>query len=365
MEESVLKFKIKKYFPYTVYTTLTAAVAIFIVISCTNQSAKAKTNFIFKDPPKEGIVAKIAGQDVTMDELIGDAKLTYIDLQKRIFEFKMERLNELIEERLIGAEAKKANLSKDEFIGKNITKGKTEITEKEFKDFVKDKKIPENQLNPQLKERINVYLKDKKEKDLVQKYLAGLTGKNAIEVYFTKPKMNVAVDIGDAPKWGNNNAPVTMVIFSDFQCPFCGRAAATVDELKKKYKGKMQIAFKQFPLSFHKEARPAAEASLCVNDQGSDKFWKFHDLAFKTQQKLDTSGLETLAKQAGVDLTKFKQCVDSKKFNATVQADLEYGEKLGVRSTPTFFINGEVVSGAMPVDQFSEVIEEAITTGKN
>jgi protein-disulfide isomerase len=111
----------------------------------------------------------------------------------------------------------------------------------------------------------------------------------------------------------------------------------------------------------HKDARPAAEAALCVNEQGSDKFWKFHDVAFKNQDKLDPASLEKFAKESGANVDKYKECVGAKKYSDAVQKDMEYGEKIGVKSTPTFFVNGQLVSGAVPIEQFSEIIDDELS----
>ncbi|NDF14847.1 DsbA family protein [bacterium] len=148
--------------------------------------------------------------------------------------------------------------------------------------------------------------------------------------------------------------------FSDFQCPFCSRAAKTVSEIKKKYGNKVKLVFKHFPLPMHQQAGPASEASMCVFEQNKDKFWKFHDMAFEKQSSLDNDSLVKYAKAVGADEKKFKECFEGKKFSEAVKADLAYGEKLGVRSTPTFFVNGQLLSGALPIDQFSEVIDEEL-----
>jgi protein-disulfide isomerase len=366
MEDSeVQKSSAKKsYFSFTAVTVGAAAVVFAIVSACTGQQAKAKPNFVYKEATKPGVVAKIGNEDITEDTLIGEDKLDFFDLKKREYELKMDRLNRLIVEKLIGAEAKQAGMSLEDYINKKIVGGEVKISDKEFKKFVADKHIPESQINPQVKERIMSYLQTMKKQEAVQNYVAKLTAKTPVEVYFQKPKMNVQVDASGAPNTGHPDAKVQIVEFSDFQCPFCSRAAETVNELKKKYGSKINIAFKQFPLPMHKDAKPAAEASLCMNEQGVDKFWKFHDLAFKNQDKLDAAGLEKIAKDAGADVAKFKECVGAKKYAAVVQKDMEYGEKLGVRSTPTFFVNGQLISGAVPIENFSEVIDDELSSKK-
>lgn len=353
-------------FSYSMLTMGIAVATLVIVASCTGESARARVNFIFKSNPNTDVMAKIGGHDITLDELIADDRLGYFDIKKREHELKMRLLNDLVVKKLVGAEADKAGMSLEDFLKKNVTKGEIKISEAEYNKFVKEKQIPESQINPQLKDRINNYLTEEKRNEMVQTYVAKLTKNNPVEVYFEKPKMQVNIEIGQAPTWGSENAPVTIVEFSDFQCPFCTRGAETVEALKKKYgSSKLRVVFKHFPLPMHREAVPAAEASMCVNEQGSAKFWKFHDIVFKNQNKLDNDSIAGYAKQAGADEKKFKECFDSKKYASFVQSDMSYAEKMGVRSTPTFFINGQIVSGAVPIEQFSEIIDDELASRKN
>ena len=352
----------RKYISFGLVTVFMAAMAFAVVAACTNSTARAKPSFVVKDPPKPGVVAKIGNEDITEDMLIGEDKLDFFDLKKREYELRMDRMHKLLEEKLIGAEAKKAGISVDDYISKKVVKGGLKISDSEYKKFVKDKHIPESQINPQIKERIFSYLQMQKRQDAVQAYVAKLSKSIAVEVYFRKPRMQVNVEIGQAPTTGNAKAPVTIVEFSDFQCPFCSRGADTVNEVKKRYGSKVNIAFRHFPLPMHKEARGASEASMCVNEQGSAKFWKYHDKLFKNPDKLDMASLERYAKDTGADLKKYKECMDAKKYKDHVQKDLEYGEKIGVKSTPTFFINGQILSGALPIDAFAELIDDELKT---
>lgn len=366
MEAMSVQFqKSKSKFVSISMSTGTAVVVAFaIVAACTNRQAKAKPNLVVKEAPKAGVVAKIGGEEITEEALIGEDKLDFFDLKKREYDLKMDRLNKLMVDKLIGAEAKKAGMSLDDYVNKKVVGGEIKITDKDFKKFVADKHIPESQINPQIKERITAYLQSSKKQDMVQEHIAKLTKSNPVEVYFKKPKMDIKVDVGQSPATGGDNATVTMIEFSDFQCPFCSRAAETVNQVKKKYGNKIKIAFKHFPLPMHREARPASEASMCVNEQGSDKFWKFHDSAFKHQDKLDAASLEKYAKESGADVKKYTECMSAKKYADFVQKDMEYGEKLGVKSTPTFFINGQLVSGAVPIESFSEIIDEELAAKK-
>lgn len=349
----------KKYVSFGLVTSFAVVSTFFLITACTDH-AKAKPSIVHKDAPKPGIVAKIGDKEFTEEDLIGEDKLDFFELKKREYDLRMDRLNKLMVEELIGTEAKKAGMSTDDYIMKKVAGGGIKISDKDYKKFVADKHIPESQINPQIKERIMSYLQTMKKQDLVNEYLAKLTKGRPVEVYFNAPKSQVKVEVGDAPIFGKSDARVTVVEYSDFQCPFCSRAAETVTQLKKKYSSKIKLAFKHFPLPMHPNARPAAEASMCVNEQGTDKFWKYHDLMFKNQDKLDKASLEKYAKEAGADPKKFSECVAAKKFSSYIQKDIESGEKIGVKSTPTFFINGQILSGAMPIETFSEVIDEEL-----
>jgi protein-disulfide isomerase len=339
-----------------------------VLTACTESQAKpAKPNIVTKDAPKPGVVAKIGDVEVTEDELIGDARSDIYELKKREYDLKMDRLNKLMEDKLIGAEAKKANMPTDQFINEKVV-GKITTSDSEFKNFVKEKKIPEEQLkeHPEYKQRITAYLENQKRQEKIQAYLANVTKKNPVEVYFAKPQMErVQIDVGDAPILGKKDAKVQIVAFSDFQCPYCSRGAETMHEVVKKYGSKVALSFKHYPLPFHERAMPASEVGLCVKANGGDsKFWKFHDIAFKNQDKLDNDSLLKYAKEAGADQAKVKECYDKGEFKAKIQQDMEYGNKVGVRSTPTFFVNGQMVAGALPIEQFSEMIDEELAAKK-
>ena len=166
------------------------------------------------------------------------------------------------------------------------------------------------------------------------------------------------IDIGTAPVKGPKNAPVTIVAFSDFQCPFCSRVVPTLHDLEKQYGNKVKIAFKHQPLPFHPNARPAAAASMAANEQG--KFWEMHDKLFANQGALDRQNLEKYAQELGLDMGKFKAAMDGNKFDALITKDSTEGTAIGANGTPTFFINGRQLVGAQPIDQFKAIIDDEL-----
>ncbi|WP_434047368.1 MULTISPECIES: DsbA family protein [Sorangium] len=164
------------------------------------------------------------------------------------------------------------------------------------------------------------------------------------------------------PMWGSRTAPVTMVVFSDFECPFCTRVETTINQLKEKYgPEKLRIIWKNNPLPFHKNARPAALAAETVFRLGGSKaFWKFHELAFQNQKALTPANFEAWAAEAGVDKAKFKAAYDRQEYMAKIDADMAVGKSSGVTGTPASIINGVFLSGAQPIDKFTAVIDEQL-----
>jgi protein-disulfide isomerase len=173
------------------------------------------------------------------------------------------------------------------------------------------------------------------------------------------PEMAASIAKAGAPSFGPADAKVTVVEFSDFQCPYCSRAATVVDQVKEKYGTRVRFVFRQFPLPMHENARAAAEAALAANAQG--KFWEFHDKMFQNQSKLTRDGLEGIAKETGLDLGAFKKALDSKTFAADVDADLKLGESVAVNGTPTMFINGARVANPTSFEAISAQIEGALS----
>ena len=345
--------------PVVGFAALSCVFAVGVVLtSCSDGSAKARPNFVFKKAPSDDVVAKIGGENITLEELITEDRVTYMDLQTRLYDYKMRRLRDIMVDRLIGKEAKAANMPLQEFIDKKIVKGDITISDKEIKEFAEERRIPESQMNDRLKDRIKDYIREVRKEEKVDAYVAKLTKSAPVEVYFDRPRMEI--EVAQAPTWGEPSAKVTIVEFSDFQCPYCSKGAETLKEVKKKYKGKVKIAFKHLPLPMHPDAKPAALVSMCVYEQKPALFWEFHDVVFENQQKMSMADLTSYAKKVGANEGKLKECVDSKKYEGLIDENLKYAEKLGVRSTPTFFVNGQIVAGALPINEFSEIIDREL-----
>jgi len=174
------------------------------------------------------------------------------------------------------------------------------------------------------------------------------------------PRFNV--EAGNAPAKGPKTAPVTIVEWSDFQCPFCSRAQPTLAQIMKEYAGKVRLVWKNQPLSFHPNAMPAAEAAMAAYEQGSEKFWAMHDKFFEKQNELSPGYYEKVAGEIGLDVPKWKAAVESRRAQAAIQADMSAGNAVGANGTPTFFINGRRLVGAMPFESFKAMIDAELAS---
>jgi len=180
------------------------------------------------------------------------------------------------------------------------------------------------------------------------------------------PTANAVVDIGDNAVLGNAEAPVTVVIFGDYQCSFCKKAFNTAEkQMRDEYvaSGQVKMVFRDYPLdSIHPSARPAAEAANCAGAQG--KYWEYHDSLFAKQEQLGTLDYVALAGELQMNTNNFSSCVKSKTYAGEVQTDLEAGISLGVEGTPATFINGVLISGAYPYEAYKAEIEKALAQVK-
>lgn len=174
------------------------------------------------------------------------------------------------------------------------------------------------------------------------------------------PPSPIEVSVDDDPAFGPEDAPVTIVEFSDFECPFCARfRSETFDALAEQYDGQIRFVYRDFPLSsIHPDAQKAAEAAECADDQGM--FWEMHDVIFANQSNMGVAALSGFAEDLELDMSDFDECLNNGKYADEVLADLQEGQTYGVTGTPTFFINGVRLVGAQPLSAFQAIIDQEL-----
>ena len=302
-------------------------------------------------------VAIVSGQALHEEDLKPLIQGQLQQLQQQEYQLKRQALDELINQKLIEIEAKKKGLTTEELLTQEIDAKLPEPNDSEIKGFYLALQEQLNRPLEEIKPQLRQELKQAKVQQARQEYMDQLREQARVVVHLTPPKMMISYD--PARVKGNSNAPVTIVEFSDFQCPFCKRVTPTLEKLLTQYEGKVRLAYRDFPLSqIHPQAQKAAEASRCAGEQG--KFWEYHDLLFADQDTLDFQSLLKKANNLKLNEQKFEECLASGKYTAAVEKDLEAGEQAGVSGTPAFFINGIFLSGAVPLESFTRLIDEEL-----
>ena len=315
------------------------------------------------DLPPEMVVAKIGEEKITAAQLDEKLKSQLNELdatfKKQKFEARRNGLDQLIVEKLVKVEATKKGITEQQYVKSQIQDGVTPPTEEQVKQFYEQNKaqFPPGSSFDQFRPQIVQYLSRGQQGERAKKIFDELKKKANVAVFLKEARKEVQA-VG--PSRGPEKAPITVVEFSDFECPFCGRAHDTMEKVMETYAGKIRLVFRQFPLSIHNNAEKAAEASLCASEQG--KFWEYHDLLFKNQRKLDVPDLKEYATSLGLDTSKFAKCLDGGKISASVQSDQAAGQAVGVSGTPAFFINGVMLSGAQPFEEFQRVIDQELAS---
>jgi protein-disulfide isomerase len=343
-----------------------ALVAVLGAAACANaQTAQAP-------PPATGdpsqVVATVGGKTFTLADV--EARWQQDDPAERarvtqlLYQHRRQSIDQLIGDFLVEEAAKKAGVSKEAYLQEQLTKRRGPITDADIQKVYDDNRDRVGASTvADLKGSITEFITRNRDAQNVAALVEELKAAGPpVSVALDPPRTEVAVEDHD-PFRGPADAPITIIEFSEYQCPFCARVTPTLKQIEEKYAGKVRIVFKDFPLPNHAQAPKAAEAAHCAGEQG--KYWLLHDRLFDNQQQLQIPQLKAHAGAVGLDQAKFDQCLDSGKHAANVQADIDLGASMGVQSTPTIYINGRVVTGAQPIGVFTSVIDDELAkTGK-
>jgi protein-disulfide isomerase len=302
-------------------------------------------------------IATIEGQPIYEQDLMSVAGPRLLDLHKQEYNVKREALDSLIRRKVVEAEAKKKGLTVDELLKQEVDSKIPEPSEAEAKGYYlaarSSSTLPFEELKPQLKQ----LMRNAEIEQARQSYADSLRAKVDVSILLQPPSVHVIYD--PARVKGNPDAPVTVVEFSDFQCPFCKKTEDTLKALLAKYDGRIRLAYLDFPLTeIHPHAEKAAEAARCAGDQG--KFWEYHDDLFADQSKLDEASLIGRAQNLHLDETAFRSCLSSGKFKHDIEVNRKEGNKAGVTGTPAYFINDVFLSGAQPQAEFEKIIDNQL-----
>lgn len=302
------------------------------------------------------VVATVQGQPVSAAELTDSIRGELLRLEMQRYQAMKAGLDELIAARLMQLEATKRGVSVEQLQQEEITAKVAPVTAEQVKAFYEANKERIRQPLEQITPRIEAYLQRQGGEQRQEAFLRDLRQRYEVTVALRPPTVEVSSD--DDPALGPQDAPVTIIEFSDFQCPYCRRVQPALKRLLQEYDGKIKLVFRDFPLrNIHPQAQKASEAAQCAAEQ--QQFWPYHDKLFTTSS-LEVADLKRYAQEMGLDTKQFDACLDSSKYAEEIEADLQDGQNAGVSATPSFFVNGQPISGAVPYERFQEVVETAL-----
>ncbi len=345
---------------------LYGAICVFVSVlaACGRQSASSTSAPADTGPSRSQVVARVADRAITLDEV--DRRALGLDagafsgapLRLALYDARRRAIDEIVAEELFAREAKSHGITPDALVQQEVMSQVAPVQDADVVAWYQQnpdrvKGIPLDEVRGQ----IHQFLQQQRMSRASAALIDRLKAKTKVEITLDPPRVSVGVP-DDAPALGPAGAPVQIVEYSDFQCPYCAQVAPVVRRLAEHYGDQVRIAFRNFPLPNHPDAPKAAEAAHCAHVQG--KFWEYHDRLFANQKALMPDDLKRYAAELGLDQAKFATCLDGGTFAGVVQADLRDGRGAGVSATPTFFVNGRLLSGAQSFEAFQRVIDEEL-----
>jgi protein-disulfide isomerase len=283
-------------------------------------------------------------------------------LVQAVYEARRDAADELIGNILLDQEAKRRGVSQAAVVEQEISAHVAPVSEDDVRAwFQANPQRVQGATLDQVRLPIQQLLTEERTRAARDDFLQKLKVKTPVRVMLEPPRQSVGA--GTSPARGPAGAPIELIEFADFECPYCRAAAPTVARVLATYGDRIRFVYRNYPLAIHPNARPAAEAAQCANEQG--QFWPYHDRLFAAPDKLSDADLKQTAADIGMDGARFNRCVDEHAYKSTVDADAQAGADAGVTGTPAFFINGRMLSGAQPYEAFARVIDEELALKKN
>ncbi len=326
--------------------------ALFLVCSVyvLGESATSPEN------PKE--VANVGGRSISAADLDQALQSQIWQLRIQEYELRSKTLEFLVNQKLLDIEAARLGRPADTLLQDQVDSKIREPENGEVEAYYLGQRSSINRPFEEVQLQLRNALKQARIHEARQKYLKSLRDQTTVRVLLRRPKM----DVDTKRLRGNPNAPVTIIEFSDLQCPYCRVIQPTLKQLLSKYGDRVNLAFRDMPLDqLHPLARKAAEATRCAAEQG--KYWEYHDLLFSSG-KLADKELAEQARSIGLDGSAFDACVAGGKFKQQIENDLQMGLKAGITGTPAFVINGTLITGSQPIEAFEKIIEAELAAAR-
>jgi protein-disulfide isomerase len=343
---------------HALITPLYLSLSLF-TLACSASNQAEVENISNADSPVIATLGDTTIRQAELDQWIMEEYLRSLDEQQsqsKAYEVRSSSLNAMIDQRLLDAKAAETGLSIPELLAKEQGEAGP-ITDEEVSQFYKENsRRMGNATLEQVAEQIRDFLTTTRDIDFRDAYLRTLRAENEVRILLTRPRIDVAAT---GITIGPDEAIITIIEFTDYQCPFCERAEPAMQRVIATYPDKVRWVYRHFPLvSIHRQATDAAKAAICADRQG--KFIGVHRALFQNKRNLSVQRLEEIAGEQSLDVAAFKTCLDSGDVIAQVNRDMKEGEEAGVSGTPAFFLNGIPFSGAKPFEEFDELIREEL-----
>ena len=302
------------------------------------------------------VLATIGGKPITAGDVEDSLKPLIYEVQDQIYNLRKNQIDLKVNDTLLEQEAAKKKVTTRALLEAEITPRVKPVSDEDARKFYDENKDRINGTYEQLKDQVKQYLKQVEERKATSDYAAALRKAAVVSVNLPAPELpSYKIDTEGQPSKGGENAEVTIIEFTDFQCPMCAKTHPILDELVKEYNGRVRLVVRDFPLNQHENALKAAEAAEAAREQG--KYWEFVSVLFENQKELGVSKLKEYATRIGLDRKRFDESLDGGKFADQVQRDLIEGQRIGVNSTPSVYVNGVMVK-----DRTKEGLKAAIET---
>lgn len=305
------------------------------------------------------VLATIDGQKITSAEVLEAAASQLVELEQKRYEALKSTLDRMVEDRLLENEAAKRNIEVEALIEAEVRSKLGTPSDEELRSMYEQYKNAQPLRGKSFEQSRDLLAREMQSRQASQLYdalIEKLKGAAKVAVHLDAPRFDVAEE--GNPSFGPDSAPVTIIAFTDYECPYCSRAEATIQRVLTAYPEQVRMVVRDFPLSFHKNAQKAHEAAGCALEQG--KFQEMHVRLFENQRNLGVEALTRYAQEIGLDTEKFSACLSSDARADEVRADLQAGAAVGVQGTPAFFVNGRFVNGAQPFEAFQAIIDDEL-----
>jgi len=303
-------------------------------------------------------VASVNGRPITLKQVDESTSAQVYPLQQQLYAIRKAALENLIAAKILGSEAAARGITIEE-LRTQLTLGEISVARAQIEEaYAQNKSFFASMSPDEAKERLRLDLENQARMKHYRTGLEALRKKWSVELSFNAPQFVLELDDGVSPAKGSTHAAVTIVEFSDFECPFCSQVQSTLKQVMQTYGKDVRLVFKHMPLEGHRNSLPAARAAYCAAEQ--DRFWQFHDALFASRN-LSPALFEEIANDLGLGVPKFRACLESEQSRTAIVKDIETARLFRIESTPSFIVNGKLIKGALSFTDFQKIIERELS----